>query len=201
MNFERQALRAGHGPMANNGPPPCAPANGRPGFPFCFVGAGGRLPKGRRGRFFKCAVLLLLLRCGRGMVPGRCAHSRRELPGFPGSRVPRRCAKNTGSRVPARISAATGTGSDPPAAILTSLVAIATTTAVGDEKKNRDKRPRSRAGGGGRGHNGQESSSSGPRTMRASVIRTFAIPHLARGGARAAGRLRRGRPPLSSDDD
>ena len=31
-------------------PPPCAPANGRPGFPFGFLGAGGRLPKARRGR-------------------------------------------------------------------------------------------------------------------------------------------------------
>ena len=34
------------------GPPPCAPANGRPGFPFGFLGAGagGRLPKApRRG--------------------------------------------------------------------------------------------------------------------------------------------------------
>ena len=34
------------------GPPPCAPANGRPGFPFGFLGAGGRLPKARRGRIF-----------------------------------------------------------------------------------------------------------------------------------------------------
>ena len=33
-------------------PPPCAPTNGRPGFPFGFLGAGGRLPKARRGRFF-----------------------------------------------------------------------------------------------------------------------------------------------------
>ena len=35
-------------------PPPCAPANGRPGgFPFGFLGAGGRrLPKARRGRVF-----------------------------------------------------------------------------------------------------------------------------------------------------
>ena len=31
-------------------PPPCAPTNGRPGFPFGFLGAGGRLPKARRGR-------------------------------------------------------------------------------------------------------------------------------------------------------
>ena len=30
-------------------PTPCAPANGRPGFPFGFLGAGGRLPKARRG--------------------------------------------------------------------------------------------------------------------------------------------------------
>ena len=29
-------------------PPPRAPANGRPGFPFGFLGAGGRLPKARR---------------------------------------------------------------------------------------------------------------------------------------------------------
>ena len=38
------------------GPPPRAPANGRPGFPFVgFLGAGGRLPKERRngvGVFF-----------------------------------------------------------------------------------------------------------------------------------------------------
>ena len=35
------------------GPPPCAPTNGRPGFPFGFLGAGGgRLPKARRGRVF-----------------------------------------------------------------------------------------------------------------------------------------------------
>ena len=33
-------------------PPPCAPTNGRPGFPFGFLGAGGRLPKTRRGRVF-----------------------------------------------------------------------------------------------------------------------------------------------------
>ena len=34
-------------------PPPCAPANGRPGFPVGFLGgAGGRLPKARRGRVF-----------------------------------------------------------------------------------------------------------------------------------------------------
>ena len=33
-------------------PPPCAPTNGRPGFPFGFLGAGGRLPKARRGRVF-----------------------------------------------------------------------------------------------------------------------------------------------------
>ena len=41
-------------------PPPCAPTNGRPGFPFGFLGAGGRLPKARRGRFFNCLILLLL---------------------------------------------------------------------------------------------------------------------------------------------
>ena len=34
------------------GPPTCAPTNGRPGFPFGFLGAGGRLPKARRGRVF-----------------------------------------------------------------------------------------------------------------------------------------------------
>ena len=34
------------------GPPPCAPTNGRPGFPFDFLGAGGRLPKARHGRVF-----------------------------------------------------------------------------------------------------------------------------------------------------
>ena len=34
------------------GPPPCAPTNGRPGFAFGFLGAGGRLPKARRGRVF-----------------------------------------------------------------------------------------------------------------------------------------------------
>ena len=37
---------------AGAGPPPCAPANGRPGFPFGFLGAGGRFPKARRGRVF-----------------------------------------------------------------------------------------------------------------------------------------------------
>ena len=40
--------------------PPCAPTNGRPGFPFGFLGAGGRLPKARRGRFFNCVILFLL---------------------------------------------------------------------------------------------------------------------------------------------
>jgi hypothetical protein len=34
------------------GPPPCAPTNGRPGFSFDLLGAGGRLPKARRGRVF-----------------------------------------------------------------------------------------------------------------------------------------------------
>ena len=33
-------------------PPLCAPTNGRPDFPFGFLGAGGRLPKARRGRFY-----------------------------------------------------------------------------------------------------------------------------------------------------
>ena len=33
-------------------PPPCAPTNGWPGFPFGFLGAGGRLPKARRGWVF-----------------------------------------------------------------------------------------------------------------------------------------------------
>ena len=37
-------------------PPPRAPANGRPRFPFGFLGAGGRLPKARRGRFLICAI-------------------------------------------------------------------------------------------------------------------------------------------------
>ena len=40
-------------------PPPCTPANGRLGFPFGFLGAGGRLLKARRGRVC-CAILLLL---------------------------------------------------------------------------------------------------------------------------------------------
>ena len=31
-------------------PPPRAPTNGRPGFPLGLLGAGGRLPKVRRGR-------------------------------------------------------------------------------------------------------------------------------------------------------
>ena len=35
-------------------PLPCAPTNGRPGFPFGFLGAGGRLPKARRVRFLLC---------------------------------------------------------------------------------------------------------------------------------------------------
>ena len=34
-------------------PPPRAPTNGRLGFPFGSLGAGGRLPKARRGRFFQ----------------------------------------------------------------------------------------------------------------------------------------------------
>ena len=49
--------------MANRGdsdprsdPPPCALTNGRPGFPFGCLGAGGRLPKARRGR-------VLILQC------------------------------------------------------------------------------------------------------------------------------------------
>ena len=33
-------------------PPPCAPTNGRPGFPFGFLGDSGRLQKAQRGRFF-----------------------------------------------------------------------------------------------------------------------------------------------------
>ena len=33
------------------GPPPCAPTNGRPGFPYGFLYSGGRLPKARHGRF------------------------------------------------------------------------------------------------------------------------------------------------------
>ena len=33
-------------------PPPRAPTICRPGFPFGFLGAGGRLPKERRGRVF-----------------------------------------------------------------------------------------------------------------------------------------------------
>ena len=156
---------------------------------FLFSGcwrARGRLPKARRGRVFIVQFFFFFFAADGAWCLGG---ARTHAGSCPGSRVPRRCAKNTGSRVPARISAATGTGSDPPAVTLTSLVAIATTTAVGDEQEDRDKRPRSRAGGGGRGHNGQESSSSGPRTMRASVIRTFAIPHLARGGARAVGAI------------
>ena len=35
--------------------PPRAPANGRPGFSFGFMGAGGRLPKARRGRVWRRA--------------------------------------------------------------------------------------------------------------------------------------------------
>ena len=43
-----------------SGHPPRAPTNGRPGFPFGFLGAGGRLPKARRGRAgFYCEILLL----------------------------------------------------------------------------------------------------------------------------------------------
>ena len=54
------------------GPPPCAPANGRPGFPFGFLGAGGRLPKARRGRVFSAIPFLLR------QPP--CAFRRRQLP-------------------------------------------------------------------------------------------------------------------------
>ena len=36
-------------------PRPRAPANGWPGFPFGFLGAGSRLPKARRGRVY-CAI-------------------------------------------------------------------------------------------------------------------------------------------------
>ena len=38
--------------MDSTEPPPCAPTNGRPGFPFGFLDAGGRLPKAGRGRVF-----------------------------------------------------------------------------------------------------------------------------------------------------
>ena len=36
----------------NRNPTPCAPTNGRPGYPFGFLGAGGRLPKAQRGQVF-----------------------------------------------------------------------------------------------------------------------------------------------------
>ena len=39
--------------------PPCAPTNGRPGFPFGFLGAGGRLPKARRGRVFIVKFIII----------------------------------------------------------------------------------------------------------------------------------------------
>ena len=52
------------------GPPPRAPTNGRPGFPFGFPGAGGgRFPKARRKRFLlrnssSSSVMGLVARCG-----------------------------------------------------------------------------------------------------------------------------------------
>ena len=33
---------------------------GRPGFPFGFLGAGGRLPKARRGRFFIVQFIIVI---------------------------------------------------------------------------------------------------------------------------------------------
>ena len=45
-------------------PPPCAPTNGRPGFPFWFSGCWRALAKGTAWAGF-CCVILLLLRSGR----------------------------------------------------------------------------------------------------------------------------------------
>ena len=39
-------------------------------FPFGFLGAGGRLPKERHGRFFNRVILLLLTRCWRCLATG-----------------------------------------------------------------------------------------------------------------------------------
>jgi len=44
-------------------PPPRAPANGRPGFPFGFLGAGGRLPKARRGRVYVQFIIMITIPC------------------------------------------------------------------------------------------------------------------------------------------
>ena len=43
------------------GPPPCAPTNGRPGFPLGFLGAGGRFPKARRGRVFIAQFTIIII--------------------------------------------------------------------------------------------------------------------------------------------
>ena len=60
-------------------PPPCAPTNGRLGFPFGFPGAGGRLPKARRGRFFSEILLLLLLLLGFAPLEGGTAHDMKRF--------------------------------------------------------------------------------------------------------------------------
>ena len=49
---QERKLQAATKREINADPPPCAPTNGRPGFPFGFLGAGGRLPKARRGQVF-----------------------------------------------------------------------------------------------------------------------------------------------------
>ena len=56
---------------ATDSPLMCAPANGRPGFPFGFVGAGGRLPKARRGRLLIGKFSFLLFFFRRSMMAGR----------------------------------------------------------------------------------------------------------------------------------
>ena len=53
MTFLRRTLKPIR--RAQFDPPPRAPKNDRPGFPFGFLGAGGRLPEARRGRVL-CSI-------------------------------------------------------------------------------------------------------------------------------------------------
>ena len=52
------------------GPPPFAPANGRPGFPFGFLAAGGRLPRARRGRVFIVPKFSIIYHPSEVITPG-----------------------------------------------------------------------------------------------------------------------------------
>ena len=43
------------------------PTNGRPGFPFGFLGAGGRLPKARRGRVSIAQLITIMVLVDEGL--------------------------------------------------------------------------------------------------------------------------------------